>query len=161
MSIVSWNIRGLNRPQKQEDVKVFLHQQNVALIGLLETKVKAEKIDSIGANIFGNWQWLHNCTAQSHGRIWVAWRPSDYSVTPLRQSAQFIHCRILHLPSQKTFLLTFVYGHNHMSLREPLWEALHDIAIHTQEPLICLGDFNAVLSLGDRIGGDEVVESDI
>ncbi|KAJ8419799.1 hypothetical protein Cgig2_030528 [Carnegiea gigantea] len=36
--ICSWNIRGLNWPNKQEDVKIFLHEKHIGFIGLLETK---------------------------------------------------------------------------------------------------------------------------
>jgi len=39
-SIITWNITGLNSPNKQEDVKIFLHDQQVGLVALLETKVK-------------------------------------------------------------------------------------------------------------------------
>ncbi|KAJ8419505.1 LOW QUALITY PROTEIN: hypothetical protein Cgig2_021432 [Carnegiea gigantea] len=46
-SLCSWNIWGLNWPNKQEDLKVFLHTYNVDFIGLLETKVKVAKVDSI------------------------------------------------------------------------------------------------------------------
>jgi len=37
--ILSWNMRGLNGPNKQEDVKIFLQQQKAGLVGLLETKL--------------------------------------------------------------------------------------------------------------------------
>ncbi|KAJ8446811.1 hypothetical protein Cgig2_016121 [Carnegiea gigantea] len=39
----NWNVRGLNWPNKQEDVKAFLYSNQISLIGLLETKVKKEK----------------------------------------------------------------------------------------------------------------------
>ncbi|KAJ8444524.1 hypothetical protein Cgig2_028339 [Carnegiea gigantea] len=37
-NIVSWNIRGLNGPDKQKDVKIFLHTNKIRLVDLLETK---------------------------------------------------------------------------------------------------------------------------
>ena len=45
-SIVGWNIRGLNWPNKQKDVKSFLYSNKVGLIGLLETKVKVKNVES-------------------------------------------------------------------------------------------------------------------
>jgi len=50
--IASWNVRGSNWPNKQEDVKRFLHLCQVGLVGLLETKIKSQKVDNIAANIF-------------------------------------------------------------------------------------------------------------
>ena len=39
-SILSWNVRGMNAPNKQEDIRIFLQQQQVGMIGFLEAKVK-------------------------------------------------------------------------------------------------------------------------
>jgi len=50
--ICNWNIRGLNWPNKQEDVMIFLHEKKIRFIGLLETKVKETKVDKIAQNIF-------------------------------------------------------------------------------------------------------------
>jgi len=50
--ICSWNIRGLNWPNKQEDVKIILHEKHIGFIGLLETKVKENKAEKIANNIF-------------------------------------------------------------------------------------------------------------
>jgi len=51
-NIVSWNIRGLNWPNKQEEVRSFLHKNKVGMIGLLETKVKIKNVDKIAGNVF-------------------------------------------------------------------------------------------------------------
>ena len=54
--ICSWNIRGLNWPNKQEDVKIFLHEKQIGFVGLLETKVKEGKASMIASNMFQGWQ---------------------------------------------------------------------------------------------------------
>ncbi|KAJ8423898.1 LOW QUALITY PROTEIN: hypothetical protein Cgig2_010854 [Carnegiea gigantea] len=38
-NILCWNIRNLNRPNKQEDVKLFLNRNNFDSIGLLQNKL--------------------------------------------------------------------------------------------------------------------------
>jgi len=83
--IASWNVRGLNWPNKQEDVKFFLQLHNVGLIGLLETKVKNQNVEKSAANIFRGWNWANNFTI-SNGRIWIAWKPSEYNVNILEMS---------------------------------------------------------------------------
>ena len=55
-AIVSWNIRGLNWPNKQEDVLSFLHSNKVGLIGVLETKVKQENDSKVAARTFPGWR---------------------------------------------------------------------------------------------------------
>ena len=61
-NIMSWNIRGLNWPNKQEDVKIFLHSHHVGLVGLLETNIKEKNINSIAARTVPGWNWVHNFT---------------------------------------------------------------------------------------------------
>ncbi|KAJ8431317.1 hypothetical protein Cgig2_032307 [Carnegiea gigantea] len=133
-TICSWNIRGLNWPNKQEDVRLFLQEKQIGLVGLLETKVKEDKASKIANNIF----------------------QGTYSVQILSQSVQFIHCKATQNNTMKNFFITFVYGANHEAQRGPLWEDLIHIAQEMDEAWCILGDFNAVLYPGDRIGGTEV-----
>ena len=117
--IASWNIRGLNWPNKQEDVKLFLQLNNIGLIGLLETKVKRQKMHNVADMIFQGWDWANNCDI-SNGRIWVAWKPGIFRVSIQEKSDQFIHCAVTHLQDNKHFHITYIYGHNHELQRQPL-----------------------------------------
>ena len=157
--IASWNVRGLNWPDKQEDVKLFLHLNKIGMVGLLETKIKHQKIETIASNIFRGWEWTNNFEI-SKGRIWVAWKPCSYSLTPLVKTDQLIHCEATQLSTSKHFHITFIYGHNHELQRQPLWEDLHQISLSIQGAWCILGDFNSILYKDDRIGGNEVTEHD-
>ena len=64
----------------------------------------------------------------------------------------------MHLPTNKQFFLTLVYGRNLDYQRVPLWEAIESIALSLEDTWCVLGDFNTVLRLGERIGGVEVTE---
>ncbi|KAJ8433454.1 hypothetical protein Cgig2_014495 [Carnegiea gigantea] len=77
-TLQDWNIRGLNWPNKQEDVKIFLHEKQIGLVGLLETKVKEKNVEKLNTK----------------GRIWVAWRPCQYVVHIISMDEQFIHCKL-------------------------------------------------------------------
>lgn len=46
-NLLIWNVKGLNGPNKQTDVKLLCNRQEVGLIGLSETKIKASKIERI------------------------------------------------------------------------------------------------------------------
>ncbi|KAJ8423024.1 hypothetical protein Cgig2_028227 [Carnegiea gigantea] len=138
----------------QEDVKIFLHEKRIGFIGLLKTKVKESKVDLIAHNIFHGWIWHHNFTLCNKGRIWIAWRPQFYKVDVLSQSDQYIHCKASQLSTMKDFYITFVYRANHDQRRRDLWDDLLNIAQSMDDAWCVLGDFNAVLHMGDRIGGD-------
>jgi len=132
-NIVSWNIRGLNWPNKQEELKMFIQRNNIGILGLLETKVKIPKVDDIAARIFPNWRWHHNFHLNAKGRIWLAWKPSAYNLEVTHTTDQLIHCKATQIATQKLFYLTVIYGMNHEQQRKPLWQELLDISKHMAE----------------------------
>jgi len=40
MQLVTWNTRGLNKPHKQKELRLFLRENNVSIIAVLEHKIK-------------------------------------------------------------------------------------------------------------------------
>ncbi|KAJ8438642.1 hypothetical protein Cgig2_016388 [Carnegiea gigantea] len=160
-NIASWNIRGLNWPNKQEDVKMFPHSNKIGLVGLLEIKIKEKNIQKVASNLFPSWRWIHNFHLNSRGRIWVAWRPSTYQIKLIRMSEQLIHCEVTQLSTNKHFYLSMIYGLNHEQQRESLWNDLMDISSSIDRAWCLMGDFNTLRFKEDRIGGNEVQDSDI
>ena len=75
-NLIAWNVWGLNGPNKQEDVRNFLHTQNVKLVALLETKVHKDKMSYVASKVFGGWLWHMNVDYNPKVRIWIAWRGS-------------------------------------------------------------------------------------
>ena len=73
-SIIAWNVRGLNNPNKQEDIRCFLQSQGVGLAGLVETKVKQENMDEVASRLFRGWEWYTNVEFNPKIRIWITWR---------------------------------------------------------------------------------------
>lgn len=69
-------------------------------------------------------------------------------------SAQHIHCRILDAQGVFQYWLTIVYAHNKLQPRSLLWKTLQ--AYGQREPWMILGDFNNVVKVRDRIGGNPV-----
>ncbi|KAJ8423583.1 hypothetical protein Cgig2_002912 [Carnegiea gigantea] len=134
-NIASWNIQGLNWSNKQEDVKIFLHDKKMGLVGLLETKIKEHNVQKVASKMFPNW------------------KPSAYQTRLIRSSDQLIHCKVTQLSSNKTFYLSVIYGINHESQRQNLWNDLKDIAQNMDEAWCLMGDFNALRFKDDRIGG--------
>lgn len=78
VNLLCWNVRGLNGPNKQKEVKLICNNEKVGMIGLLETKIKINKFDQIASNMFGGWLNINNLGAHYNGRIWVTWRPDYY-----------------------------------------------------------------------------------
>lgn len=90
-------------------------------------------------------------------RIWLLWQPGVFSITPVDIQAQRIHVKVQHILTKEAFQLTVVYGYNQLHARQSLWEDLKRIADSMLEPWLVIGDFNNVLSVEDRRGGQPVL----
>jgi len=74
---------------------------------------------------------------------------------------RFIHCKVTHAVTMKTFCLTFVYGANQEGHRRALWEAMKNITNTMEDAWCILGDFNSVLHLGDSMGGIDIQDVEV
>uniref|UniRef100_A0A5B7BES6 DUF4283 domain-containing protein n=1 Tax=Davidia involucrata TaxID=16924 RepID=A0A5B7BES6_DAVIN len=64
IKIVAWNIRGLNNPLKQKEVRKYARTQHPSIFCLSETKVKACNLDATFKKCFRDWNVIHNCPPQ-------------------------------------------------------------------------------------------------
>ena len=149
-SILTWNVRGLNKLSKQQEVRKFISTHNVKLFSLLETRVKIPKMGILYLNVCDRWCFTTNSSVTNRGRIVVAWRAEVFTLDVLLVTAQLIHCRVDPVGPHSWCLCTFVYGYNEKSAREVLWKELG--GIKSDDPWLFMGDFNAVLNLDERIG---------
>lgn len=155
--IISWNIRGLNNPLKQAEIKSLIANKKIGVMGVLETRVKVDNMQLVWRNLkLANWNLVHNYSYDPLGRIWILYNANFVKLSVLHMSAQFIHCKIEWEGS--VFLWTCVYGSYDPSLRKILWNDLHMLSISINIPWLLQGDFNAVMSNFDRMGGNPIDE---
>lgn len=51
-SYLIWNVRGLNGPNKQKEVKLLCNKMNVGIVGLVENKLKSGRIEVVAKQMF-------------------------------------------------------------------------------------------------------------
>ncbi|XP_019266476.1 PREDICTED: uncharacterized protein LOC109243918 [Nicotiana attenuata] len=130
------------------------------MVGCFETKVKKSKA-AVTQNKFGaGWKFVDNYSSAPKGRIWIGWKSVNVTVSVLQSSGQLIHC---HIQDRNTIYCygTFVYGLHTTAERKPLWDHLKAIYVNLSGPWIILGDFNSILSAGDRINGAPVHQHEL
>ncbi|KAK9723747.1 hypothetical protein RND81_05G022700, partial [Saponaria officinalis] len=150
--IGSWNVRGCNDPLKLQEVTDFIGHNKLDAFGILETRVKDRRSQKFSKK-FGRYKTLHNYyDCHYGGRIWVLWNPVSVSLTVLDRGSQLIHCSLVHLSSQRKFLVTFVYAFNRASERLDLWSHLQQLSMGLHLPWVCLGNFNVSLNYDERVG---------
>ncbi|XP_074305825.1 uncharacterized protein LOC141641047 [Silene latifolia] len=149
-----WNIRGLNSLNKQKEIKWFLHSNNIGLFGLVETRVKSNNWLKVRNNLCSSWALCTNNSLHKNGRVWLLWDPNCFDVNVVDITSQTIHSFVLSKMTGRKFWFTVVYGFNHSTGRELLWNKLKEYAASCQEAWAVGGDFNNVLNYNERIGSD-------
>lgn len=117
MIVSTWNIRGLNKPLKQKEIRAYLLKNKVDICGILETRVKKGNSKNIFRRIACDWDYCFNNEHAYNGRIWMIWK-KDIDVHIIDKGSDFIHCKVTR-GDIKT-VLTVIYGSNDLHQREDL-----------------------------------------
>ncbi|XP_074302879.1 uncharacterized protein LOC141637213 [Silene latifolia] len=138
----------------KNNVKWFLHNKGIGLFGLLETKINPNKTQSVSASMLDGWSVTTNASYHKGGRVWLLWKAELFDVFVLQYDAQFVHALLTERCSQEHFYITLVYAFNDVLERRDLWKKL--ILIHgaVTGPWVVAGDFNTVITLIERLGGN-------
>ncbi|GAV93114.1 Exo_endo_phos domain-containing protein, partial [Cephalotus follicularis] len=139
--IACWNIRGLNDSTKQREVKSLILKYNVALLGILETRVRAANKEKVARSFGRGWRVATNHSQSLLGRIWILWNPSIVKFTVEHISHQAIHGRMI-LQEAEVYI-SVVYGSCDYRERRDLWANLVHLSQRLKSmPWIIVGDFN-------------------
>lgn len=68
-SITKWNVRGINYPQRTEEIKEMVKDNKVGLMGFVETKVKNPNSMRIQKQINSRWMFIDNYLSDDSGRL--------------------------------------------------------------------------------------------
>ncbi|PHT95341.1 hypothetical protein T459_03223 [Capsicum annuum] len=85
----------------------------------------------------------------------------EVSFTMLETAEQYIHGELSSHARSGKFLFTAVYDLHTIVVGLSLWTTLRNIYVQVQEPWLIMGDFNAILSLKDKVMGTQVQEYEI
>ncbi|XP_057832961.2 uncharacterized protein LOC131043747 [Cryptomeria japonica] len=157
MKIVSWNVRGLNAPNKQRVIKRRILLVNVDTILLQETKLDSQQSVSFGNGISSLFHASLQLTVASEGAfggLMIIWKPSQVQVEGIASSRSWLLARITHLQSNTSFFVFNNYGPVSPLKKRFLWLSLDGIISQlVDEQLIIAGDFNAIQKALDKRGG--------
>ncbi|XP_062080863.1 uncharacterized protein LOC133785658 [Humulus lupulus] len=149
-NIMSWNVRGLNKRNKQLSIVDICKLNKICIGALLETKIKGERIKEVMSSSFMGWDFYSILSLE--GRILLIWKASYVKIEVIKDHVQFLHCQIWIWATGQSFCLTVVYGSNQLEARRVLWFELSALTFPVK-PWLIVGDFNAVFDSADRIGG--------
>ena len=160
IKIISWNVRGVNDPDKRKVIKNFLRSYRADIVCLQETKVQEMSVKlarGLGAGRNLNWKELN--AEGSAGGILLLWDNSHISLVDYVVGSYSVTC--LFRMTEDGFLWAFsgVYGPVENSFRESFWEELGSIKGLWDCPWCVGGDFNEVLYPIERSRGGRLSNS--
>ncbi|XP_028105888.1 uncharacterized protein LOC114304937 [Camellia sinensis] len=150
MKILSWNIRGLGRPENRRRPKEVIKERKVDMVLLQETK-KANSSDQFVMSI-----WPHDLvdsmyvdTDGSSGGLLCVWKLEVFSLVDCCCNKSFV---ILSgtLFSSLDCVIVNVYAPNDVLARRRLWVSLLNLKVTFLKPWCIRGDFNEIKSIDER-----------
>ncbi|XP_074271538.1 uncharacterized protein LOC141595469 [Silene latifolia] len=147
----------MNSENKQKDIRWFLHNNNLGVFGLLETRVRASSINKVHQGLGTHWAMVNNISCHPGGRIWILWDAGNYAVEVISCEDQVTNTMVTYLPTGNVWWMSVVYGFNRVAERVPLWHSLVAMRSVVQGPWIIMGDFNNVLAMCERIGSEVTI----
>lgn len=158
MNILAWNSRGAASRTFPSRIREIQKGNHIDVLIICETRVSGSKADTIIRKLgFSNWMRIE--ATGFAGGIWLLWNDDTISFDYLSSSTQALHVRGNHKKYTKAFILSCVYAEPVPNLRGSLWEELINMSRRYDDPWIVMGDFNAYLSSGDKIGGVDLTSS--
>ncbi|XP_022027000.1 uncharacterized protein LOC110928098 [Helianthus annuus] len=154
-----WNIRGLNRPLKQREVRLLVSENKLSVCALLESHVDISKLAKVCNNVFRSWNWTSNGSLCDRGtRIILGWNADVVDIMILAQSDQVIHAQVVSKIDNSSVFVSFVYAKNKYQERRSLWENLcKHKGFCFDKPWVVMGDFNSALHIEDSLNGPSML----
>ena len=151
MSVSSWNVRGMQQPNRHATIVDVIRSNKVDVMGLLETKMEASCLNFFLENYFPHWRSANNFHAIPGGRMLLIWNPETVDVEPISIGQQTINAKIRCLISNNYFNFSLVYGLYNPTKRLPMWDSLIEFIVEEQPGLVS-GDLNCVMAPDERVG---------
>ncbi|KAF6175402.1 hypothetical protein GIB67_036493 [Kingdonia uniflora] len=145
-SILYWNCRGIGNPKRKNTLKKLIVEDKPSIFALAEPKVDAciSNVPKLGLK-----EYEVNLICNEHDgvpNLWILWKLGCTKPVVLSSSDQQIAVWF------EDFMLTFIHANCDIARRRTLWKDLGNIN-GNMAPQLVVGDFNVILSSGEKKGG--------
>lgn len=115
------NVRGLNDPIKQYEIKSLILKILSSMLVVLESKVRENNWKRLVENCGNGFNLLHNYTSSSSGRIWFLWDSRKMRIREIGQNDQILHVEVENFLLKTSFIFSMVYVASLLEERSSLW----------------------------------------
>ena len=156
MKIITWNIRGLKGSlSKQNEIRRMIQVNHPHLVFLQETKMSMEDMDSIASKTWPAGKVVSLSSQGTSGGIACLWDPKEVVIHHMVGSWGILAVAIQSRHSNQIMLCITVYAPTTLEEKRRQWKNITHIISHFPEAWILIGgDFNTILSLNEKMGGN-------
>ena len=150
MRALGWNCRGLGNPRSVRALRNLVQQWDPDFVFLSETKLKKRSMEKKKMSV----GFINGLIIPSHGRsggLTFLWK-KEISVDVQSYSDRHIDA-IITEDSGFKWRITGFYGNPEVHRRKESWNLLKALSKMLQLPWLCFGDFNEIVSVGEKMGG--------
>ncbi|KAL5739946.1 hypothetical protein ACOSQ2_029126 [Xanthoceras sorbifolium] len=152
MSIICWNVRGLGSPRAFLALRKVIRKQSPNLVFFSETRLKGEWAAKIKTQL-GFSGGLHVDYVGKSGGLMLMWNDM-WDVSVLSFSRGHIDV-VIKMENNLKWRFTGFYGCPVPNHRTDSWELLRRLKAVNRLPWLCGGDFNELLHMEEKSGGNE------
>ena len=151
INTISWNVRGLNCPDRRATVKATLTDSSCQLVCLQETKLSVVDkfiVASLGGNRLGGF--AQRAANGTRGGILLLWDENLLDAFDFVTTAYCISATFCIRASGSCFKLTSVYGPTDSSCKDAFFAGLLSHKPPTDVAWLVAGDFNQIYRARDK-----------
>lgn len=152
MKLISWNIRELGKDRAFREIKKILCEHKPKIMFLCETKLLVQLMNKKAEAL--NFQ--HCFVVNSNGKGGGLAMMSSENVTVDIKSYNKHHIdAIAQCKEGSYWRCTGIYNHSKTEEKKHTWELIRRLSGLSSIPWLCFRDFNEILHLNEKIGGNE------
>ena len=154
MKTLSLNCRGLENLQAVNELHSMVKKERPNIVFLIETRLPVRSLEWLRV-----WLGMRACLGVERngtgtgGGLALLW-DSTLQINVQSYSPHHIDAEVVQAGGS-TWRLTGFYGHPQRTMRSHSWNLLRHLHASQARPWLVLGDFNEIISLEEKWGGDD------
>jgi exonuclease III len=151
LSILNWNVRGLNDPARRDAIRAVLDQMRCSIICIQESKLSVFS-DAIRRELAGPRFDSHIALDANgtRGGVLLIWRSDCYTVDKVVMRNFSITARFSPVGGLPPWTLTTVYGPHDDARKQSFLNEVVQIYNSITDPWIIIGDYNLIKETRDK-----------